>query len=349
MDSAGDVLLTGASGFVGSAVLRALLREGFRVRALVRANSRTQDLRASGVQFVEGDLRDVSSLRRACAGCRYLFHVAADYRLSLWNSAGVFATNVDGTRHLMEEAIRAQIERVVYTSSVATLDCRQDGVAADESASLPVERAIGAYKQSKVMAEELVLDMIRGKGLPAIIVNPSTPVGPRDVRPTPTGKIIVAAASGRIPAYVDTGLNVVHVDDVANGHLAALRRGRIGERYILGGDNIPFSAMLAEIASLVGRSPAKFRIPWYAAIPAALGGELQALLTGNEPLATWAGVRLARHKMFFASGKAERELGYRARPHQEALRDAVSWFGSHGYVKLPAGPPRFGIFRSPFG
>ena len=349
MKTAADVLLTGASGFVGSAVLRALLREGFRVRALVRANSRFQDLTARGVQFVEGDLREGSSLRDACAGCRYLFHVAADYRLSLWNSAGVFATNVAGTRNLMEEAMRAGIERIIYTSSVATLDSRQDGTAADETANLPIQRAIGAYKQSKVVAEQLVLDMIRRKGLPAIIVNPSTPVGPRDLRPTPTGRIIVAAASGRIPAYVDTGLNVVHVDDVGNGHLAALRRGRVGERYILGGENIPFSQMLTEVAALVGRPRPKCRIPWYAAIPAAIGGEVQAFLTGSEPLATWAGVRLARHKMFFTSRKAEQELGYRARPHMEALNDAVAWFGSHGYFPSSMREAKLGIFRSPFG
>lgn len=346
MKASGDVLLTGASGFVGSAVLRALLREGFRVRALVRANSQYRDLTAHAVEFVEGDLRDGSALGGACAGCRYLFHVAADYRLSLWNSAGVLATNVAGTRNLMEEAMRAGIERIVYTSSVATLDCDQDGAPADESAILPVARAIGAYKRSKIVAEQLVLDMTRSKGLPAIIVNPSTPVGPRDIRPTPTGNIIVAAASGRIPAYVDTGLNIVHVDDVASGHLAALRRGRIGERYILGGENIAFSQMLTEIAALAGRPRPKFRIPWYAAVPAALGGEVQALLTGSEPLATWAGVRLSRHKMFFTSGKAEQELGYRTRPHIEALNDALSWFGSHGYLQLSE---RLGVFRSPFG
>jgi dihydroflavonol-4-reductase len=273
--------------------------------------------------------------------------VAADYRLSLWDSAGVLATNVVGTRDLMKEAMRARIDRVVYTSSVATLDCRQEGVLADETASLAVQHAIGAYKRSKVMAEQLVLDMIRQDGLPAIIVNPSTPVGPRDMRPTPTGKIIVAAASGRIPAYVDTGLNIVHVDDVAYGHLAALRRGRIGERYILGGQNVLFSQMLAEIAALVGRNRPKYRIPWYVAAPAAAAGEIEAFLTGNEPLATWAGVRLARHKMFFTSAKAENELGYRARPHLEAFNDAITWFASHGYLQLPTAGPKLGIGRSP--
>lgn len=349
MNSSADVLLTGASGFVGSAVLRALLRDGFQVRALVRRSSPYQDLAARGVKFVEGDLRESASLAPACAGCRYLFHVAADYRLALWDRAGVHATNVTGTRNLMEAAIRAGIERVVYTSSVATLEPQQDGAPADETASLPVGRAIGAYKQSKVIAEQLVVDMIRKKGLPAIIVNPSTPVGPRDIRPTPTGKIIVAAASGKIPAFVDTGLNIVHVDDVASGHLAALRQGRIGERYILGGENVAFSRLLVEIATSVGRQYPRFRIPWYAAVPAAVAGEAQSFLTGGEPLATWAGVRLARHKMFFTSAKAERELGYRARSHPEALNDAIIWFRSHGYLRASATESRLGIFRSLFG
>ncbi len=341
-----DVLLTGASGFIGSAVLRELLRDGFRVRALIRPHSHYKDLITPDVQFADGDLRDAASLRRACSGCRYLFHVAADYRLSLRDSAGVLATNVGGTRKLMEEAMRAGMERIIYTSSVATLDCRQEGAPADEAATLPVQYAVGAYKRSKILAEQLVLDMFRNKGLPVVVVNPSTPVGSRDIRPTPTGQIIVAAASGRIPAYVDTGLNVVHVDDVALGHMVALHRGRIGERYILGGENVPFSQMLAEIAAMVGRSPPKYRIPWYAAAPAALAGEVQALLTGNEPLATWAAVRLARKKMFFTSSKAEHELGYRARSHLEALSDAITWFGSHGYLRLSAAAPKLWTGRS---
>jgi dihydroflavonol-4-reductase len=331
-----DVLLTGASGFVGSAVLRELLRQGFSVRALVRPSSRFEDLKAPGVQFVEGDLRKRASLGPACEGCRYLLHVAADYRLSRWDRDSILATNIIGTRNLMEEAIRTGIERIVYTSSVATLQCGQDGVPADEDAPLPVGRAIGPYKQSKVMAEHLVLAMVRDQGLPAIIVNPSTPIGPRDIRPTPTGKIIVAAASGRMPVYVDTGLNLVHVDDVARGHLAALRRGRIGERYILGGENVCFSQMLAEIAASVGRSGPKYRIPWYAAAPAAVAGEVQAYLSGNEPLVTWAGVRLSKYKMFFTSKKAEEELGYRARPHREGLDDAIAWFAAHGYLRSSA-------------
>lgn len=349
MPRSAEVLITGASGFVGSAVLRALLQARFTVRALVRRAIPRDDLVTTGVEFVNGDLRDVDSLRVACAGCRYLFHVAADYRLSLRDSAGMMAANVDGTRNLMREASRAGIERIVYTSSVATLKPHEDGAAAGEKDIMAARDAIGPYKRSKIIAEQLVLDMVRKTGLPAVIVNPSTPVGPCDVRPTPTGRIIVSAASGQIPVYVDTGLNLVHVDDVASGHLAALQRGRIGERYILGGQNIAFSEMLAEIAKLVGRPGPRLGIPWYLALPVAAAGEARAFLTGDEPLATWAGVRLARHKMYFSSERAERELGYRARPHLAALRDALAWFDRHGYLAAPSMRPAFGIDGSAVG
>jgi dihydroflavonol-4-reductase len=349
MTRSADVLITGASGFVGSAVLRQLGRAGFSIRALVRPNSPRTDLAASNLHFVEGDLRDAHSLEAACAGCRYLFHIAADYRLSARDGETVFATNVIGTRNLMETALRAQVERIVYTSSVATLSCRSDGTPADETESLPPQNAVGAYKRSKLAAEQLVLGMTTERGLPAIIVNPSTPIGPRDLRPTPTGRIIVAAATGRMPAYVDTGLNLVHVDDVGIGHLAAMRQGRIGERYILGGQNVLFSQMLTEIAELAGCSVPLIRIPWYFALPAAVAGEARAYFTGREPLATWAGVLLSRHKMYFSSAKAERELGYAARPYANALRDAVGWFASHGYLGVPSRRALFGTDRSAIG
>jgi dihydroflavonol-4-reductase len=331
-----EVLITGATGFVGSAVFRELVRSGFRVRALVRRNSRYKDLVSSGAKFVEGDLRDVDAVQAASGGCRYVFHVAADYRLSVWDSAEIIATNVIGTRNVMEAALRAGVERVIYTSSVATLGWRPNGDPADESDTLPAREAIGAYKRSKILAEQLVLELIRQCGLPAVIVNPSTPIGPRDIRPTPTGRIIVAAASGQIPAYVDTGLNFVHVDDVARGHLAALRHGRIGQRYILGGQNAPFSQMLAEVAALTGRRCPKVKLPWYMALPIAAAGEARAFLTGKEPLATWAGVQLSRHRMFFSSARAERELGVRARPYLAGLEDAIAWFFDHGYLGSPS-------------
>jgi dihydroflavonol-4-reductase len=339
MTGSAKVLVTGASGFIGSAVLRQLVRAGYSVRALVRPTSCCDDLRSPHVEFTQGDLRDASSIRPASEGCRFLFHIAADYRLSSWDGDAIFAANVIGTRNLMEEALRAGIERIVYTSSVATLRCRQDGSSVDESDVLPVHEAIGAYKRSKIVAEQIVLDLVAKRGLPAVIVNPSTPIGPRDMRPTPTGKIIVAAASGQIPVYVDTGLNLVHVDDVAHGHLLALRYGRIGERYILGGQNVTFSDMLAKIADLIGRAPPRFKMPWYLALPVAACGEARAWVTKEEPLASWAGVRLSRHRMFFTSAKAEQELSFLARPYVTGLQDALYWFESNGYLRPRAHTP----------
>jgi dihydroflavonol-4-reductase len=283
------------------------------------------------VEFVEADLRDAAAVQIACAGCRYVFHVAADYRLSLWDRNTIMSISVGGTMNVMEQALKAGVERVVYTSSVATLGGRKDD-SADETSTRASEMTIGAYKRSKIIAERVVVEMTE-MGLPAVIVNPSTPLGPRDIRPTPTGPIVIAAASGEFPVYVNTGLNLVHVDDVAMGHLAALRRGRIGERYILGGQNVLFSRMLAEIESLTGRPAPKIRIPRYVALPAAAVGEVKAFLTGREPLCTWAaGVRLAAHTMFFSSTKAEHKLAFHARPYQLAIRDALVWFDRHNYI-----------------
>jgi dihydroflavonol-4-reductase len=228
--------------------------------------------------------------------------------------------------------MRAGVERVVYTRSVATLGLRPDGTAADESVPLSEEQGIGAYKRSKIAAERLVEAMVAERGLAAVIVNPSTPIGPRDVRPTPTGRIIVEAAKGRIPAFIDTGLNLVHVDDVASGHLAALRHGTIGERYILGGQNVSFSQMLADVADLVGRRRPRVRLPWWAPIPVAFAAEAVANLTGREPFATLNGVYMAKHRMFFASTKAAQALAYRARPYAQGLEDAVRWFRDNGYL-----------------
>jgi dihydroflavonol-4-reductase len=232
----------------------------------------------------------------------------------------------------MEEALRGGIERIVYTSSVATLALRPDGSPADESRPLAADDAVGAYKRSKVLAERLVDTMVTGQRLPAVIVNPSTPIGPRDVKPTPTGRIIVEAASGRMPAFVDTGLNLVHVDDVAAGHLAALRRGRIGERYILGGENVLLSAMLADIARLVGRSPPRIKLPRALIYPLAVGAEAVARVTGRTPFVTRDGLRMAKHKMFFADAKARGELGYTSRPYRDGLADAIAWFRAAGHI-----------------
>ncbi len=250
------VLVTGASGFVGSAVARKLVERGYAVRALVRATSPRFHLEGLPIEFVEGDLRRAETVRPALVGVRHVFHVAADYRLWARDPNEILANNLESTRIVMEEALRAGVERVVYTSSVATLAVRTDGTSVDETFPLDEAKAIGAYKRSKVAAERLVERMIAEHRLPAVIVNPSTPIGPRDVKPTPTGRIIVEAARGRMPAFVDTGLNLVHVDDVAAGHLAALDRGKIGERYVLGGHNVSLAQMLGTIATLLGRASA---------------------------------------------------------------------------------------------
>jgi dihydroflavonol-4-reductase len=233
----------------------------------------------------------------------------------------------------MQAALHADVERIVYTSSVATLALRPDGRAADETLPLAETAAVGAYKRSKVAAERLVEKMIARDALPAVIVNPSTPIGPRDIRPTPTGRIIVAAASGRMPGFVDTGLNLVHVDDVALGHVAALARGRVGERYILGGENVLLAHMLHAIALIAGRRPPRLRLPRGPLYPLAIAAEMIATITGREPLLTVDGLRMSRQRMFFSSAKAARELGFRARPYAEGLRDAVDWFRAAGYLR----------------
>jgi dihydroflavonol-4-reductase len=327
------ILVTGASGFIGSAVVRHLVKAGHQVRALVRSTSSRINLAGLPAEIVEGDLRDVESLIRAMAGIRYVFHVAADYRLWARNPQDIVRTNVEGTRNLMNAALRAGVERTVYTSSVATLKARPDGKASDETFRLEAQSAVGAYKYSKVVAERLVETMVAEQKLAAIIVNPSTPIGPGDVRPTPTGRVIVEAAAGRMPAYVDTGLNLVHVDDVAAGHLAALQSGRIGERYILGGQDVLLGDMLREIARQVERAPPRLWLPRRLIFPIAYGAEAIARFTGREPFVTTTGLRLAKDRMFFTSAKAARELGYRARPYSEAIAEAIAWFRQHGYLK----------------
>jgi len=325
-------LVTGASGFIGSAVARALIRSGYAVRALVRPSSPRINLEGVDLQIVEGDMRDLATAAAAAKGARYAFHVAADYRLWAPDPREIVRNNVEGTRAVMSAAQAAGVERIVYTSSVATLRLRERGLPADESGALSAEEAIGAYKRSKVAAERLVEDMVAHHGLPAVIVNPSTPIGPRDVRPTPTGRLIVEAACGRMPAFVDTGLNLVHVDDVAAGHVAALKRGKIGERYILGGENLTLAELLGKIAALTQRPPPRLRLPRTLVYPFALAAEGLARVTQREPFVTLDGLRMAKYKMFFTSAKAEREFGYTWRPVEEALRDAVQLFRAMGRV-----------------
>ncbi|WP_454733461.1 MULTISPECIES: hopanoid-associated sugar epimerase [Cupriavidus] len=333
MTSGDYVLVTGASGFLGSAVARQALARGFRVRAMVRAQSPRRNLDGLPVEIVEGDMRDARAMEAALQGVRYLFHVAADYRLWAPDPEEIVRTNVAGTEAVMGAAQACRVERIVYTSSVATLRVAGATAPVNEDAPMSGHEAIGAYKRSKVLAERVVEGMVARDGLPAVIVNPSTPIGPRDVRPTPTGRIIVEAASGKIPAFVDTGLNLVHVDDVAEGHMLALERGATGERYILGGQDVTLQQMLADLAAMTGRRPPTIKLPRWPLYPLAYAAEAVARVTGKEPFLTADGLSMSKYQMFFSSDKARRVLGYQARPYQEALREALEWFRAAGYLR----------------
>ena len=332
MSSSGDLtLVTGASGFVGSAVARALQARGASLRLLVRPTSPRKNLEGIEAEIVVGDMADPDAMAAAMQGVRKLFHVAADYRLWARDPEEIVRNNLSGMRAVLGAALAAGVERVIYTSSVATLGFRDDGTPSDETLPLGPENAVGAYKRSKVIAEREVQRMA-ADGLAVVIVSPSTPIGPRDVKPTPTGRIIVEAAEGRMPAFLDTGLNLVHVDDVAEGHLLAMDKGRQGETYILGGQDVSLGRMLAEIAALVGRKPPTVSLPRAPLYPLALVTEAVGYLTNKEPFLTRDALKMSRHHMFFSSAKAERELGYRARPYGEALADALEWFRQAGYV-----------------
>ena len=326
--------ITGASGFVGSAVLRQLIRAGHTVFALLRPNSDRRNLDGLPIEIVTGDVTDPDSFAPALANCDNLFHVAADYRLWVPRPDEMYETNVTGTRNLMLAAAQTGVNRVVYTSSVATLGLNPDGTPADETTPVTLADMIGHYKRSKFLAEAEVQRFAEEQDLPVVIVNPSTPVGPRDIKPTPTGRMIVEAASGRMPAYVDTGLNLVHVDDVAVGHLLAFERGTVGRRYILGGQNLTLKQIFAEIAAGTGRPAPRLRLPHNFILPIAYVAEGWArLVSGNEPRVTVDGVRLAKKIMFFSIDRAKDELGFNPRPVAEALRDAVAWFQQHGYLR----------------
>jgi dihydroflavonol-4-reductase len=324
------MLVTGASGFVGSAVVRALLARGERVRVLMRPSSERGNVAGLDVEIAKGDLLKPESLGPAVAGCRGVFHVAADYRLWTPDPDAMFRANVDGSAAIVRAAHAAGAARIVYTSSVAVLGIVPGGDG-DEETPVGYGDMIGVYKQSKFKAEEAVRAVIAESGAPVVIVNPSTPVGPRDVKPTPTGRMIVEAAAGKMPAYVDTGLNVVHVDDVAAGHLLAYDKGEVGRRYVLGGDNMTLADILAEIARLTGRRPPNVQLPHDLIMPIAAMAELWARVSGREPFATVDGVRMAKKRMFFSSARAKRELGYAPRPAANALADAVRWFQENGY------------------
>jgi dihydroflavonol-4-reductase len=331
--SDGPTLLTGAPGFVGSAVARTLAARGHRLRLLVRPTSDRRNLAGLDAELALGDLTDAASLARAAAGCRYVVHVAADYRFWVPDPNAMLRANVDGTLAMMRAAQAAGVERIVHCSSVAALGTTTDGTPADETTPTNEADFVGIYKRSKFLAERAVMDLVRHEGLPAVVVNPAAPVGPRDIKPTPTGKMIRDAAAGRVPAYIDTGLNIVHVDDVAEGHALALERGRIGERYILGGENMLLKDILALVAEVAGRRPPTLELPESVVWPAAWFMEGLARLTGIPPMMTRDHLKMARRKMFYSSAKAVTELGYAPRPVRQAVEDAVAWFRANGMLR----------------
>ncbi len=324
-------LVTGANGFLGSAVVRALLAEGVAVRALVRPGSDRRNLADLDAEIVAGDLTDRGSLDQAAAGCAAVFHVAADYRLWVADPKPMYRANVEGSVNVLEATAAAGAQRMVYTSSVAVLGVNKDRTPADESTPVSVDDMVGHYKRSKFLAEAAVRKRAQELGFPVITVNPSTPIGPRDIKPTPTGRILLDAAAGRMPAFVDTGLNLVHVDDVAQGHLAALHRGSPGERYVLGGDDFTLQQILEAVAQHVGRRASTIRLPHWSVYPLAIGAEALAKLTKREPRVTLDGVRMSTKHMYFSSRKAQRELGYRWRDPRLGIAAAVDWFKAHEY------------------
>ena len=327
-------LITGAAGFVGAAVLRELLKKGHKVKALVRSSSVLDNLKNLDVEIVQGDLKDRSSLKRCLKDCKYLFHVAADYRLWVPKPEEIYQNNVTGTENLMEEALNSEIEKVIYTSSVAVLGKPINGDIANEKTPVNKDQMIGHYKKSKFIAEEKVKELYKTRRLPVVIVNPAAPVGPRDIKPTPTGKMILDAAMKKIPAYLDTGLNIVHVEDVAKGHLQAFNKGKFGERYILGGENMTFKEILEMIANLCGHSPPKIQLPKKPLYPIGYLFEIFARLFNlKNPMLTVDMIRMAEKKMFFSSEKAKKELNYKYKSAKIALKDAIQWFIDNGYCR----------------
>ena len=318
--------VTGATGFIGSHIVRKLLQRGDRVRILARNSSRKSNVEAFGCEIAIGDLKDPNSLLRCVQGCRFCYHVAADYRLWAKNPQDIYDNNVGGTRNLLSACCEAGVEKVIYTSSVGAIGMRKDGLPADEDTPVRLDDMIGHYKRSKFMAEQVALEFA-ASGLPVTIVNPTTPVGTGDLKPTPTGKIILESIRGHMPAYVETGLNLVGVEDVATGHLLAEVKGAIGERYILGGENWSLEEILEAVARICGKHTPRVRIPWTLAFVA---GYMENFLIGTllrrEPFIPLEGVRMSRHKMYISSEKARTELGYTPGPVEKALREAVDYF-----------------------
>ncbi len=326
-------LVTGASGFVGSHVARQLVAAGHSVRILARPNSNLRALEGVAVERVQGDLRDAQSLARAMHGVKRVFHVAADYRLWARDPEEIYRNNVEGTRSLLAAARDARVERILYTSTVATIAVpTHDGELPNEETRAALDQMIGHYKRSKFLAEQEAVDAA-ASGVPVVIVNPTAPVGPGDWKPTPTGRIILDFLNGKMPAYVDTGLNVAPVEDVAAGHLLAADKGRIGERYILGGVNMTLKQILDALSKIAGRRAPRVRMPHAVALAAAHADRWFSWIAGREPQIPVEGVRMSRHRMFVASDKAERELGYAPTSVEAALERAVRWYQENGYVR----------------
>lgn len=328
-------LVTGGNGFVGVHVVRALLARGDRVRVLVRKGADRAALDGCDVEFALGDLRDRESIERAVAGCEEVYHVAADYRLWVPDPDAMYAANVDGTRNVIEAARRAGARRIVHTSTVGALGIPARGIGTEDT-PVSIDDMVGPYKRSKFMAERVAVDAARD-GAPVVIVNPSTPVGPLDLKPTPTGRIIVDFLNRRMPAFVDTGLNLADVEDVARGHLLAAEHGRVGEKYILGGENLTLKEMLDRLARLSGLPAPRVRLPYAVAFGFALGAEaVSRVLTHRAPRASLTEVRMSRKHMFFDSSKARRELGYLPGPVDNALARAIEFFRRSGFVRAAA-------------
>jgi dihydroflavonol-4-reductase len=324
--------LTGATGFVGSHVARALVAQGADLRLLVRSSSDLRNIKELQAERVVGDLRDAKSLKRAVAGCDVVFHVAADYRLWVRDPEQMFRSNVEGTKAILEAARESKVRRVIYTSSVATMGFQSNGHLADEDSPVSLANMIGPYKRSKFIAEEIAIEAGRS-GMDVVVVNPTTPVGERDIKPTPTGRIVVDFLKKKFPAYVDTGLNLVDVAECARGHVAALEKGKSGERYILGGENLTLKQILDKLAAITGLPSPSIKVPYVVALAT---GVVDQVFTGyirnREPRATIDAVRMGRKKMFVSSGKAERDLGWKTVPVDGALRRAVEWFQANGYA-----------------
>jgi dihydroflavonol-4-reductase len=324
--------VTGATGFVGSHVARVLAEQGAELRLLVRPTSDTRNIKGLNAERVMGDLREPASLEKGTSGCDAVFHVAADYRLWVRDPEEMYRSNVEGTRAILAAAQKNGVRRVVYTSSVATMGFTSNGHPADENSPVSLDRMIGPYKRSKFMAEQVAVEAGRD-GMEVVIVNPTTPVGNQDIKPTPTGRIVVDFLKRKFPAYVDTGLNLVDVDECARGHVAAFERGKTGERYILGGENLTLKQILDKLGAITGLPSPKVKVPYVVALATGVVDEMvTGRILGREPRATIDAVRMGRKKMFVTSAKAESELGWKTVPVDDALRRAVEWFRANGYA-----------------